>query len=71
MTRRGAEIVGIEAGVLREGGPADVTVFDRNATWTVAPEQFASRSRNTPFAGRELQGVVRATVCGGTIVHRN
>ena len=71
MTRRGAEIVGIDAGILREGGPADVTVFDRNESWTVDPNAFASRSRNTPFAGRSLPGTIKTTVCAGTVVHQN
>lgn len=71
MTRRGAEIVGIEAGVLREGGPADVTVFDPKAEWTVDSAKFASKSRNTPFTGRTLKGVVKATVCGGKTVYLN
>ncbi len=70
MTRRGAEIVGIDAGTLREGGSADIAIFDPAASWTVDPKQFASRSRNTPFAGRELKGVVKATICDGAVVHR-
>ncbi len=70
MTRRPAEILGLPAGALREGGPADIAVFDPHAEWTVDPAQFASLSRNTPFAGRVLRGVIRATLCDGRIVHR-
>ena len=69
MTVSGAKIVNIDAGVLREGGPADITVFDAKAEWVVDPEQSQSRSRNTPFTGRTLKGVIKYTVCGGKTVY--
>jgi dihydroorotase len=50
------------------GGPANLTVFDANATWTVVPEQLASKSRNTPYAGKTLRGKVRHTVFNGSAV---
>lgn len=69
MTRKGADILELDAGTLREGGPADIAIFDANATWVVDPANFASKSRNTPFTGRELKGVVRATLCNGKVVY--
>jgi dihydroorotase len=47
-----------------------VVVFDPGARWTVDPARFFSKSRNTPFAGRPLRGVVRWTIVGGAVVHR-
>jgi dihydroorotase len=59
----------LPAGSLQPGMPADVTVFDPEARWTVVPASFRSRSRNCPFAGWELQGRVRATIVGGDVRH--
>lgn len=50
------------------GEPANLTVVDPGATWTVEPEQLASKSRNTPYAGRTLTGRVRHTVLDGRVV---
>jgi dihydroorotase len=58
----------LPGGTLRAGAPADVTVFDPGAAWTVDPERFLSRSRNTPFAGRELTGRPVLTIVGGVPV---
>ena len=52
-------------GSLATGAPGDVLVLDPNAEWTVDPERFASKGRNTPLAGRVLKGQVIATVYGG------
>jgi dihydroorotase len=70
MTRAPAAILGLDAGTLSEGGPADIAVFDPRAEWVVDPSQFASKARNTPFAGMHLKGLVKATLCDGNIVHR-
>lgn len=58
----------LPGGTLAAGSPGDVTVFDPGAAWTVDPAKFRSRSRNTPFGGWKLQGVVRWTVVGGRVV---
>ncbi|HVB05441.1 MAG TPA: dihydroorotase [Acidimicrobiales bacterium] len=55
-------------GPLTPGSPAHVVVFDPAQRWTVVPEQSASRSRNTPFGGRELTGRVRHQLLGGEVV---
>lgn len=70
LTVAPARIAGLPAGELKEGGPADVCVFDPNEEWVVDPAEFASLSHNTPFGGRSLKGVVKATVCDGRIVYR-
>jgi len=50
------------------GEPANLTVFDPAQQWNVVPAQLASKSRNTPYAGRVLRGKVRHTVFGGNAV---
>ena len=69
MTAAPARIAELRAGVLEEGGPADIAVFDPKAEWTVDPEQSASHSRNTPFAGMTLRGRVKTTLCDGRVVY--
>jgi len=70
LSTRPAEIAHLPAGTLAPGTAADVVVFDPAASWTVQPARFFSKSRNTPFAGRSLKGVVRWTIVGGAVVHR-
>lgn len=63
-----ARAFGLPGGTLRPGAPADVCIFDPEATWTVAPERFASKGKNTPLAGLTLRGQVTATLCAGRLV---
>jgi dihydroorotase len=63
-----ARIAGLadrHGGPVAEGGTANLCVIDPTATWTVDPTRSASRSRNTPYAGRTLTGRVRHTVLRG------
>jgi dihydroorotase len=60
-----AGIDGEHGGPVAEGRAANLCVIDPHATWTVDPLQLASRSRNTPYAGRLLTGRVRHTILGG------
>ena len=69
ITDRPARILGVEAGTLRVGAPADVCIFDPGAAWTVGRASLQSQGKNTPFAGLELEGRVRWTLVGGAIVH--
>ncbi|MBO0826876.1 MAG: dihydroorotase [Streptosporangiales bacterium] len=50
---------------LAAGEPANVVLYDPSARWVVDPARLASRSRNTPYAGRELPGRVVATFLRG------
>lgn len=71
LSVRPAEIAGVadrHGTPVRPGAPANLTVFDPDATWTVDPARLASKSRNTPYAGRNLRGMVRHTVFGGVAV---
>jgi dihydroorotase len=63
-----ARIAGIDSahgGPITPGRPANLCVFDPAAQWVVDPDALASRSRNTPYAGRKLTGKVRHTLLRG------
>lgn len=63
-----ARIFDLPGGTLKPECPADVTVFDPGAEWTVDAGRFVSRSRNTPFLGWTLRGRPRYTIVGGRVV---
>ena len=68
-TTEPARILKLPGGKLDIGAPGDVTVIDPDRRWTVKPEQFRSKSSNTPFTGCELTGKAVATIVGGRVVH--
>jgi dihydroorotase len=63
-----ARAFGLPGGTLAPGSHANVTLFDPRTRWRVDPSRFESLSRNTPFAGWDLVGVVAATIVEGRIV---
>ena len=67
MTTDAARIAGCEGGSLAVGSIADVCLFDPQAHWVVSPATLRSQGHHTPFAQRELQGRVRATLVGGRV----
>jgi dihydroorotase len=69
VTADPARVLGVDAGHLAVGAPADVCIFDPEQRWTVLPGALKSQGKNTPFLGLELQGKVRYTLVGGQIVH--
>ncbi|HJC00605.1 MAG TPA: dihydroorotase [Candidatus Flavonifractor merdavium] len=58
-------------GRLSIGADGDMVIFDPAEEWTVDPEQFASKGRNTPFAGKKLKGKVKYTIVGGKVVYQD
>ena len=69
VTDRPARILGVEAGQLAVGQPADLCVFDAEAMVRVSADTLKSQGRNTPFLGIELPGRVRCTLVGGRVVY--
>jgi dihydroorotase len=68
MSWQPAAVAGLSdehGGALEPGRAANVCVIDPAAQWVVEPERLASRSRNTPYAGRKLTGRVRHTILRG------
>lgn len=68
LTSAPARLFGLSAGTLAPGAQADVVLIDPNREWTVDPERFRSKGRNTPFAGWRLRGAVVRTMVGGVTV---
>ena len=65
------KILGIPGGSLSEGAPADIAIFDINEEWTVDPEKFHSKSKNSCFKGRKLKGRVKMTIVDGKVVYED
>lgn len=68
-----ARIAGLQGhgGPVSAGAPANLVVFDPDARWTVDASRFRSRSRNSPWNGRELKGRVLHTILHGRLVLRD
>jgi dihydroorotase len=62
-----AEILNLDGGELKEGAVADVMIADLDEKWTVEPEKFVSKGKNSPFGGYELFGAVKYTIVDGEI----
>jgi dihydroorotase len=67
MSTNAAKVVKLDRGTLREGAVADVTIIDPNLERTIDPEQFASKSRNCPFAAWRVKGRATHTIVGGEV----
>ena len=70
MSAAPAKLAGLGAtkGAIAEGHDADIVIWDPNASVVVDPARLFHRHPVTPYAGRELYGVVRATYVGGRLV---
>ena len=64
-----AKLLGLEAGRLSEGAPADLVLFDPEKPFVMDRYMLKSRCKNTPFDGRRMQGVVLRTFVGGEEVY--
>lgn len=69
LSTKPADVLGLPQGRLAKGTPADLVLFDPGAPWRIDAEAFQSKSKNTPFDRRPVQGRVRRTVVAGTTVH--
>lgn len=70
MSYNPARILGLDRGSLAEGKPADVTIIDPEAEYTIHASEFVSKGKNTPFDGRKVKGRVMATICDGKTVYQ-
>ncbi len=69
MSQVPAKLLGLEAGRLEAGAPADLTLVDLNLSWKVDAARLCSRSKNSPFERRTLEGRAVETVVAGRTVY--
>ena len=67
MSYNPAKLLKIERGEIKEGVIADLTIFDPNEEYTYEEASIVSKSKNTPWIGKKLQGKVRYTICSGDV----
>jgi dihydroorotase len=67
LTTGPAALLGIQKGTLQSGADADITIIDPDVEWTIDPQQFRSKSRNTPFAGRPVRGRADTVIVSGEV----
>ncbi len=70
VTLAPAQLLGLRGGRLAPGAPADLVLCDIDAPIIVDAARLVSKSKNSPFDGRRLQGQVLMTVVDGRVVHR-
>lgn len=68
LTAAPADLLGLEAGKIAKGQKADLMVFNPEEGWKVIADEFKSKSKNSPFDGRPVQGRVLRTVVDGRVV---
>jgi len=69
MTYKPADIIQVNAGRLKKGTPADLTLIDLGHEWVLEPEDFMSKSHNSPFEGWKVKGRAVRTIVGGETVY--
>jgi dihydroorotase len=67
LTLNPARVLGIDRGTLRPEAVADVTIIDPAVEWTIDPNRFQSKSRNTPFAGWKVRGRASTVLVKGQV----
>lgn len=69
MSYAPADVINIDRGTLEEGKIADIVIFNPNKKYTIDPNNFFSKGKNTPFAGKEVYGKVETTIVNGKVVY--
>ena len=64
-----AKLLNIDRGTIEEGKIADITIFDPNQKYLYTKDRIVSKSKNSPFIGKELKGKVKYTIVDGRIVY--
>ena len=67
MSYNPAKLLKIERGEIKEGAIADLTIFDPNEKYVYEESSIVSKSKNTPWIGKELQGQVQYTIVSGDV----
>ena len=70
VTLAPANLLGLSAGRLSAGSPADLVLCDLGAPVIIDADKLISKSKNSPFDGRRLQGQVLMTMVDGRVVYQ-
>ncbi|MEC8202830.1 MAG: dihydroorotase [Pseudomonadota bacterium] len=70
ITSNPARMLGLKSGRLQRGAAADLVLFNADTPWRIKEEGFRSKSKNTPFDGRPVQGRVLETLVDGRSVYK-
>lgn len=68
LARNPAQLLGIDAGVLEIGAPADLILYDPGAPWQIDSDTMPGLAGNTPFDKIPVQGQVSKTIKGGQLL---
>ncbi len=68
LTYGPSDLLGLDAGRIVKGGPADLVLFDPEAPGSIEPDDFVSKSKNSPFDGHPVRGKVLKTVVDGRVI---
>lgn len=71
MSTNPADILRLPRGRMSLGVVADLVIFDPDESWVIDPLLFASKARNTPFAGRSVKGRVKYTIVKGEVIYQD
>ena len=71
MSYNPAKLLKIDRGEIAEGKVADLTIFDPDREFVYIKEKIVSKSKNTPWIGKKLQGKVKYTIVGGRVVYED
>lgn len=69
MSTAPATRFGLKSGI-KVGNPADLCIYDLNTSYKINPDEFLSKGKATPFAGRTVYGKCIMTLCGGKIAYK-
>jgi dihydroorotase len=70
LATKPSELFGLPGGRLAKGAPADLVLFDPHYAYKIDRVHLHSKTKNTPFDERPVQGRVMATVVGGRTIYR-
>ncbi len=65
-----AKLLKISGGRIKRGAPADLILFDPDIPWKIEEDKLKSKSKNSAFGGRPVQGQVIRTIVGGKTLYK-
>ena len=71
ITTNPAKIMNLDSGKIKVGNDADIMIFNEDKPWKINPDEFHSKSKNTPFDGMLVEGKNLMTFVRGRLVYKN